>query len=163
MTYEDLVETQTLFLKSISELEVENREISRLEEAVQSGAVPGKSLIERRYAKEKLEAYLTSLRESLKLHGLSTDQIQSIEKDRRLLRDLSILAPDIDSHDHDENLRLSNRPIRPAAFRMTEPPHEHSSRSNHPMVIEDLKVEKRPRCDLRRVDVHTLRLCRTVH
>ena len=63
LTYEDLVETQTLYLKTLSELEVENREITRLEQATQSGAISGKSLLERRYAKEKLEAHLRSLRE----------------------------------------------------------------------------------------------------
>ncbi len=139
LTYEDLVETQTQFLKSLSELEVERREIARLEEVVQSGAVPGKSLIERRYAKEKLEAYLTSLRESLKLHGLSGEQIRSIEVDRKLLRDLEIIAPDIDSHDKDENLRLSNIPVRPATYRLNESPSHELAR---PMVIEDLKVDK---------------------
>lgn len=139
LTYEDLVDTQTQFLKSISELEVEKREIARLEEVVQSGAVPGKALIERRYAKEKVEAYLTSLRESLKLHGLSAEQIRSIEIDRKLLKDLSIVAPDIDEHDSQENLRLSKLPIRPAAYRVPELPHQPTAK---PLVIEDLKVEK---------------------
>lgn len=139
LTHEDLVETQTLFLKTLSELEVEKREIIRLEDVVQSGAVPAKSLIERKYAKDKLEAYLTSLRESLKLHGLSADQIRSIESDRKLLRDLTIAAPDIDAHDTDENLRLSTLPIRTATYRMPEPPSESITR---PLVIEDLKVEK---------------------
>ncbi len=157
LTYEELVDTQTQFLKTLSELQVEDREITRLEQAVQSGAVPGKSLIERRYAKDKLEAYLTSLREALKLHGLSADQVRAIETDRKLLRDLSIVAPEIDTHDHDENLRLSKLPVLPAAFRRNEPPHEHDashssdrsanverphSAEPHVLIIEDLKVEK---------------------
>lgn len=139
LTHEDLVDTQTQFLKSISELQVENREIARLEQAVQSGAVPGKSLIERRYAKDKLEAYLMSLREALKLHGLATEQVQAIETDRKLLRDLSIVAPEIDSHDHDENLRLSKLPIHPASFRKSEPPAVVTA---HPLIVDDLRVEK---------------------
>lgn len=139
LTYEELVDTQTQFLKTLSELQVEEREIVRLEQAVQSGAVPGKSLIERRYAKEKLEAYLTSLREALKLHGLSVEQVRAIETDRKLLRDLSIIAPEIDSHDHDENLRLSKLPIHPASFRKSEPP---VAEQHHTLIIEDLKVEK---------------------
>ncbi len=139
LTYEDLVETQTQFLKSLSELEVEKREITRLEEAVQSGAVPGKSLIERRYAKEKLDAYLTSLRESLKLHGLSTEQILAIESDRKLLRDLTIVAPEIDTHDREENLRLSRLPIRPASFSLPQPPHQHVAR---PLCWKTLKLKR---------------------
>ncbi len=42
LTYEDLVETQTAYLKAISELEVENREIARYEDAVQPGEFPSK-------------------------------------------------------------------------------------------------------------------------
>ena len=139
LTYEELVDTQTQFLKTLSELEVEKREITRLDQAVQSGAVPGKSLIERRYAKEKLDAYLTSLREALKLHGLSTEQVQAIETDRKLLRDLTIIAPDIDSHDHEENLRLSKLPIHSASYRKAEPPKAINA---HSLIVEDLKVEK---------------------
>ena len=142
LTYEELVDTQTQFLKTLSELQVEDREIIRLEQAVQSGAVPGKSLIERRYAKDKLEAYLTSLREALKLHGLAADQVRAIETDRKLLRDLSIVAPEIDSHDHDENLRLSKLPVHPAAFRRAEPPAAALTTPPRTLIIEDLKVEK---------------------
>ncbi len=118
---------------------MELREIERLEQAVQSGAVPGKTLIERRYAKDKLEAYLTSLREALKLHGLSVDQVQSIEKDRKLLRDLSIVAPEVDTHDHDDQLRLSKLPFHPAAYRKPEPP---SAEVPHVLIVDDLRVEK---------------------
>lgn len=139
LTYEDLVDTQTQFLKTLSELQVEDREIIRLEQAVKEGAVPGKSLIERRYAKEKLQAYLTSLREALKLHGLSASQVQAIETDRKLLRDLSIVAPEIDAHNHDEGLRLSKLPVHPASFRKGEPPQEVRPRT---LIVENLKVEK---------------------
>ncbi len=115
LTYEDLVETQTQYLKSISELEVENREIIRLEEATQSGAISGKSLLERRYAKEKLEALLRSQREGLRLHGLSDRQIDAIGTDGKLLRDLKIVAPDIDRHG-DEEMRLSQNVIHRVSF-----------------------------------------------
>jgi len=80
LTYEDLVETQTAYLKTISELEVENREITRLEEATQSGAISGKLLLERRYAKEKLEAFARSQREALRMHGLSDRQVGYLDR-----------------------------------------------------------------------------------
>ncbi|MEZ6075346.1 MAG: efflux RND transporter periplasmic adaptor subunit [Pirellulaceae bacterium] len=86
LTYEDLVETQTQYLKTISELEVEAREIERLEKVTQSGAISGKVLLDRRYAKEKLEALLRSQREALRLHGLSDRQVDAIGNDGRLLR-----------------------------------------------------------------------------
>ena len=51
LTYEDLVDTQTQFLKTLSDLDVERREIARLEEVTQSGAISAKTLLERRYSK----------------------------------------------------------------------------------------------------------------
>ncbi len=141
LTYEDLVVSQTEFLQTISELEVENREISRLEEVTQSGAISGKSLLERRYARDKLEASLASQREALKLHGLNDDQIVMIERDRKLLRDLAIVAPDIDSHADDEQLRLSQRPIQPVTF-LSEANADEKSVGARPLVLEELRVQK---------------------
>lgn len=139
LTYEDLVDTQTQYLKSISELAVENREIARLEQATQTGALSGKALLERRYAKDKLEASLRSQREALRLHGLSDRQIDDIGREGRLLRDLQIVAPDIDRHDQHEELRLTRNPIRPISYANPDartPPLETT------LVIEDLQVHK---------------------
>jgi multidrug efflux pump subunit AcrA (membrane-fusion protein) len=116
LTYEDLVETQTQYLKIISELEVENREVARLEQAAQSGAISGKSLLDRRYAKEKLEASLRAQREALRLHGLSDRQIDAIGQQGKLLQDLQIVAPDLDRHDEKEEIRLSQSPYRPISM-----------------------------------------------
>ncbi len=140
LTYEDLVDTQTQFLKTLSELDVENREIARLEEVTQSGAISAKTLIERRYTKEKTEAYLNSLREALKLHGLSATQIATIEQRRKLLRDLAIETPDIDSHGPNEELKLSRLPFKPASFAtsLTDP----AVASSRPLIVDDLKVRK---------------------
>jgi multidrug efflux pump subunit AcrA (membrane-fusion protein) len=140
LTYEDLVDTQTQFLKTLSELEVEKREIARLEEITQSGAISAKSLLERRYSKEKIEAYLGSMREALKLHGLSASQIATIEMERKLLRDLSIETPDIDSHSKNEELRLTRLPFKPASF--TANVLEEPIASKRPLIVEDLKIQK---------------------
>ncbi|TWU39410.1 efflux RND transporter periplasmic adaptor subunit [Novipirellula artificiosorum] len=153
LTYEELVDKQTEYLKTLSELEVENREIVRLEEATRSGAVSGKALLERRYAKEKLDAFLRAQREALRMHGLSDRQIEQIGNNARLLQELKVVVPDIDRHDHDveedRELRLSQVPVRPVAFAMpasqnAAPPatvpsgsHEH-----RPLVVEDLRVHK---------------------
>ena len=140
LTYEDLVDSQTQFLKTLSELDVEKREIARLEEVTKSGAISAKSLIERRYSKEKTEALLGSMREALKLHGLSQAQVATIEKDRKLLRDLVIETPDIDSHQKNEELRLSRLPFKPVSFvANTAEPAIVGAR---PLIIEDLKVQK---------------------
>ncbi|MGV3484006.1 MAG: efflux RND transporter periplasmic adaptor subunit [Planctomycetaceae bacterium] len=144
LTYEDLVETQTAYLKTVSELQVEAREIARLEQATESGAISGKLLLERRYAKEKLEAFAKSQREALRMHGLSDRQVEAIGTNGKLLRDLQIVAPDVDVHDHEEELRLSQIPLRPVSFTQTPPPppplpttHDHT-----PLVVDDLQVHK---------------------
>ncbi|XZE17414.1 efflux RND transporter periplasmic adaptor subunit [Pirellulaceae bacterium SH449] len=117
LTYEDLVDTQTQLLKNLSDREIEQREVARLEEVTRSGAVASKLLLERQYALQKLESSIASQRAALKLHGLSDDQIDTIISERRLLRDLTIVAPGIETHSHDENdLRLSDRRFRAASF-----------------------------------------------
>lgn len=93
LTHEDLVQAQTDFLRALGELDVELREIERLKQYTDSGAVPGIRRLERVYAKEKLEALLIAQREALRLHGLSEEQVERIEEDRRLLRELSVIAP----------------------------------------------------------------------
>ncbi|TWU43588.1 hypothetical protein Poly51_63100 [Rubripirellula tenax] len=159
LTYEDLVETQTSYLKTISELEVEDREISRLEQATQSGAISGKQLLERRYEKGKLEAYAKSQREALRMHGLSDRQVDSIGTEGKLLRELKIVAPDVDTHDHHEELRLSQISAIPVSFTQSMPPsilpelkssdhdqsHDHTHNHSHgknALVIDDLQVHK---------------------
>lgn len=136
LTYEDLVESQALYLRTISELQVETREILRLEAATQSGAISGKALLERRYAKEKLEAHLRSQREALKMHGLSDKQVDAIGQDGKLLRDLQVVAPEIDEHSEQEQeeLRLSQTPHHSVSFVQT--------RSRRPLVIDRLQVHK---------------------
>jgi cobalt-zinc-cadmium efflux system membrane fusion protein len=149
LTYEDLVDTQIQLLKNLSDLEVEKREIARLEEVTRSGAVASKLLLERQYASQKLESSITSQRAALKLHGLSEEQVDAIVRDRRLLRDLSIVAPGIDTHSHDDNnLRLSERHFRPASFNSshffqgTAQPVAMPSAPPIPMIIDQLNAAK---------------------
>lgn len=152
LTYEDLVETQTQYLKIISELEVENREVARLEQVAQSGAISGKSLLDRRYAKEKLEAALRAQREALRLHGLSDRQIDAIGQQGKLLQDLQIIAPDLDRHSEKEEMRLSQSRYRPISLQ-TQPslptqsslptqPTAPQLPQSHPLVIDGSLVHK---------------------
>ncbi|MCA9029073.1 MAG: efflux RND transporter periplasmic adaptor subunit, partial [Planctomycetaceae bacterium] len=76
LTHEDLVSAQTEFVKTLGELEVEEREIIRLKEVTRTGAVAGKLLLDREYARDKLIAVLRAQREALRLHGLSAEQVQ---------------------------------------------------------------------------------------
>ncbi len=146
LTYEDLVETQTAYLKTISEIEVEDREIARLEDVTRSGAVSGKLLLERRYAKEKLEAFAKSQREALRMHGLTERQVHEIGENGRLLHNLSIVAPDVDTHEHNQELQLTQISTRTVSF--SQLPQQASPQTNehdsvpHPLVIDDLLIHK---------------------
>lgn len=143
LSYEDLVESQTSFLKALGELEVEKREIARLEEVTQTGAVSGKVLLERRYAKEKLEALIRSQREGLRLHGLSDRQVDTIANEGKLLRELQIIAPDIDEHSDDEELRLSGVPATNVSYTVpSESKLNDSDLDPKPLIVEDLQVRK---------------------
>ena len=137
LTHEELVESQTHYLRLISELAVEEREIQRLASATQSGAIATKTLLERRYAKEKLEAAIAAQREALKLHGLSDRQIDAIAASGLLLRDLDIVAPDIDRHTEDEELRLSGPAS--AGRRLVSLARDEQE---VPLVIDELYIQK---------------------
>jgi len=98
LTHEELVTVQASFLATLGELDVEDREIVRLANLGATGVIAGKTLLARKYSKQKLEAVLNANRESLLLHGLSSDQIESIIRDRRLLRELEVRTPALPSH-----------------------------------------------------------------
>lgn len=144
LTHEDLVQAQTDFLKTLGELDVEDREIQRLTGITNSGAVAGKVLLERKYAKNKLSALLQAQRESLRLHGLSSQQVDQIAKGRRLLRELQIVAPSIDeaTGESEAELKLSGVPTRPVSY-SPRPELAISSESNaSPLILQQLNVHK---------------------
>lgn len=93
LTHEELVQAQTEFLRSAEELDIVNREIARLEPLAEKGAIAIKTIIDRRYEREKLLAVQRAQREGLLLHGLSAEQIDGILKRRRLLQSLTIRVP----------------------------------------------------------------------
>jgi len=137
LTHEDLVRSQTEFLRTLGELDVEEREMVRLKEVTRSGAVAGKLLLEREYARDKLSAHMRAQREALRLHGLSENQVNQIAKDRRLLRELQIFAPSIDSHGEEE-LKLTENGVQQAAFQEVSPEPSNTT----PLILQDLDVHK---------------------
>ncbi|MEX0715630.1 MAG: efflux RND transporter periplasmic adaptor subunit [Planctomycetaceae bacterium] len=141
LTHEDLVVAQTELLRLLGELDVELREITRLKGITESGAVAGRVLLEKEYARDRLQAQLSAQREALRLHGLSAEQVERIANDRRLLRDLEIYAPMPDTHDEDE-FRLTERPIRPTSFSAQEgdPPPTPAHAVRTPLILRNLRV-----------------------
>jgi cobalt-zinc-cadmium efflux system membrane fusion protein len=119
ITADELVATQTELFKTIGDLDVEQREIARLEEVTRSGAIPQRTMLERQYAKEKLEVLLAAQKEALRLQGLSDRQIQDIIEHRRLLRDLQIRVPSPDRHAENE-IELTDNSISQVHFRESD-------------------------------------------
>ena len=93
MTHEDLVATQSEFLRTVEELDVIRREVARLEKVTSSGAIAGKALLERKYEFQKTEAALHSQRQALILHGLTEQQVDDIATTRKLLQTVTVFAP----------------------------------------------------------------------
>jgi multidrug efflux pump subunit AcrA (membrane-fusion protein) len=135
LTHEDLVATQTDYLKTVEALDVEKREIARLERLA-SGAVAGKVVLEREYEKQKLEGLLRAQHEALLLHGLSEAQVQQISQERRLLRELSVYAPEISNHEEERHF-LPRGPAGDEASRSAEDEHD-----SHPLVVQNLNVHQ---------------------
>jgi membrane fusion protein, heavy metal efflux system len=93
LTHEEVVEAQGAFLQTAEELDVVGREIERLEQVTAEGAVAGKTLLERKYEQQKLNATLRSQRQRLLLHGLSAAQVDNILSSRTLLSEMTIFVP----------------------------------------------------------------------
>ena len=96
LTHEELVNSQQALLNTAENLEIIDREIARLG-SLGDGVVAGKRLLEQQYEKQKLEVTLRSSEQALLLHGLTEDQIAEILKTRKLLRSVTVFAPE---HSH---------------------------------------------------------------
>jgi multidrug efflux pump subunit AcrA (membrane-fusion protein) len=92
LTHEEVVESQGAFLQTAEELDVVGREIERLER-IAEGAIAGKTLLERKYEQQKLNATLRSQRQRLLLHGLSAQQVDQILTERKLLSEMTVFVP----------------------------------------------------------------------
>ena len=145
LTNEDVVQAQTEFLKTLEALDVENREIKRLE-SITSGVIAERVILERRYERQKLEGLLKAQRQALLLHGMSEEQADAIAKERRLLREFLITAPA--PHDETEeghlgrdHPRLASTGLPPAALQDSSDPPD-SSAAAHPLVVRELPVRK---------------------
>jgi membrane fusion protein, heavy metal efflux system len=94
LTHEEVVEAQAEFLKTAEELDVVQREIERLEKVAGEGVISGKTLLERKYEQQKLQAIQRSQRQRLLLHGLSAQQVDDILTKRTLLSRLTVNVPE---------------------------------------------------------------------
>lgn len=97
LTHEDVVTAQRDYLLNIENVDVVNREVARLQ-ALGEGVIAGKRVLEQQYEKQKLDAAIRASEQALLLHGLSEEQIAEIRQTRKLLKSLTIRAPD---HEHE--------------------------------------------------------------
>ncbi len=140
LTHEDLVQAQAAYLKTRGELDVENKEIARIQEITSRGVIAGKVLLEREYAKEKLEAILKSQREALLLHGFSESQVDQIDKTRHLVREHQIYVPKLNGVSGE--VQLPNMSIR--RISTNSPSTEVQSIALHEslLIVQSLNVSK---------------------
>ena len=129
LTHEDLVQAQGRYLTLLGQLDVEQKEIARLIPLSQAGSIPARTLIERQYEKQKLEAEMRSARESLLLHGLTEDHIKLIEETRQLKRELTIRVPELhEDWSLHSNFETSSDRNHAAHHDHTEGVGEHTSK-----------------------------------
>ncbi len=93
LTHEELVQAQADLLRSTAEVDVVRREIARLQGIGPEGLIATKTILERKYELQKLEAVLLAQRQTLLLHGLSEQQVDTIIDTRTLLATLTVRAP----------------------------------------------------------------------
>lgn len=94
LLHEEVVQAQADLLRTAEELDVIGREIARLEKAVTQSAIPGKTVLERKYDQQRQQAILHSQRQTLLLHGFAEDQIEKILDTRKLVQFLTVRAPE---------------------------------------------------------------------
>jgi len=102
LTHEDVVTAQTDFLAGLQNLDVANKELTRLQN-IGEGVIPGKRIIVQEYERDKAKSEIAAKRQSLLLHGISEEQIANIERTRRVLREITVVAPDYPkNHEHED-------------------------------------------------------------
>ncbi len=93
LAHEELVQAQSDFLRTTEEIVVVKKEIARLESVQLPGAIPGKTIREREYELQRLNAVFNAQRQSLLLHGLSEEQVDQIHETGQLLHTVTVRAP----------------------------------------------------------------------
>jgi multidrug efflux pump subunit AcrA (membrane-fusion protein) len=95
LTHEDLVQTQADLLQLAAEIDIVDKEVARLEKLISEGTIAGKRALELKYEREKKEIGLKAKRQSLVLHGLSDEQVNSMLKNRELFKEITITVRDV--------------------------------------------------------------------
>jgi len=124
---EYLQKTQSDLFKAIHEIEILNQEITRIEELVQAGALPGKRKLELEQQISRQNARLDAYRQELISRGLSPGQVAQVERGR-FITSIEVVTPTIDE--------AGTPVIRPVAY---DEPAEPTGTDF--FEIQDLKVD----------------------
>jgi multidrug efflux pump subunit AcrA (membrane-fusion protein) len=92
LTHEELIQSQTQLLKTAQEMEIIDREIARLDELARDGGIARKTLLERKYERERHAADFVVQKQALLLHEMSEEQIEEVLRTKQLLGLLTIHA-----------------------------------------------------------------------
>lgn len=100
LTHEDVVKAQSDFLKGLKNLDVIQQELDRLTQ-IGTSVIAGKRIVAQRYERDKAQAAIEAMRQSLLLHDLDEQQIDNIEQTREVLQSITISTPDyVDNHEN---------------------------------------------------------------
>ena len=92
LTHEELIQSQTDLLKTAQEIELLDREIARIEKLTAEGGLAGKTLLDRKYERERLQAAMVAQRQALLLHEMTDEQLEQVLKTKQLIGSLTITA-----------------------------------------------------------------------
>lgn len=93
LTHDELVQLQASLLQVAEELDIVTREIARLEKVSRDGAIAARTVLERKYEQQKLDATLRVRRQAMLMHSFSQAQIDEILQTRQLLKTQTVRAP----------------------------------------------------------------------
>jgi len=99
LTGEAMATAQTALLRTLGELELNQRELERITPLAKSGGVSEKTRLELTYDRKRLEVQSGAQQQALEILGLSLSQIQEMTKTGKLLRRFTVRAPDFSTEE----------------------------------------------------------------
>ena len=94
LTGEMLATAQSDLLDAQKQISIVEKEIARLEPSVLAGGVASKTLLEKKYERDRLIAKVETKSQELLVRGLTQEQIDEIIRSKKLLRTVTICVPE---------------------------------------------------------------------
>ena len=93
LTGDVLASAQAAFLDAVQHLDIQDREIARLEQAAEGGGLAKKDLLQQQYERSRTAAQQETRHQELIIRGLSDEQIKEIVQSRKLIRTVDVVVP----------------------------------------------------------------------